>query len=359
MVIDRLKHILANDTRLREKLVRTIDKAAADNPDPQTNPVRTLDDLYKWLERFLTVMPWEGLTSGKQRAKTASLAEQRLFRRIDQSIGYQYFLFGDVQYEPKIAEWLKQYNTAWAEHLNSSESWNDEYLELLKSDPLFELNTDKYESPANWHCWNEFFSRRLSKEGFLALTSRNEDSDRVAFVADGVKYPWLPIRNNTLNVKTATIENLTDLLGDSPYKKQFENGRFMHIALDMFNYHRFHSPCSGTVVDIREIDGVLSDGGRIIWDAAEHRYRYEQQDNIGYQMAEKRAVIVIEMKDERRKTEVESRKTKDLIAIIPVGVAQVGSIRLNEDIKIGATVKQGQELGCFLCGGSDVIVLFA
>ena len=335
MVIDRLKHILANDTRLREKLVRTIDKAAADNPDPQTNPVRTLDDLFEWLERFLTVMPWEGLASVNK--------EQRLFRRIDQSIGYQYFLFGDVQYEPKIAEWLKQYNTAWAEHLNSSESWNDEYLELLKSDPLFELDTDKYESPANWHCWNDFFSRRLSKEGFLALTSRNEDSDRVAFVADGVEYPWLPIRNNTLDVKTATIENVTDLLGDSPYKWQFENGRVMHIALDMFNYHRFHSPCSGTVVDIREIDGVLSDGGRIIWDAAEHRYRYEQQDNIGYQMAEKRAVIVIE--------------AKNLIAIIPVGVAQVGSIRLNEDIKTGATVKQSQELGCFLCGGSDIVIM--
>ena len=335
MVIDRLKHILANDTRLREKLVRTIGKAAVDNPDPQTNPVRTLDDLYEWLERFLTVMPWEGLASVNK--------EQRLFRRIDQSIGYQYFLFGDVQYEPKIAEWLKQYNTAWAEHLNSSESWNDEYLELLKSDPLFELGTNKYESPANWHCWNDFFSRRLSKEGFLALTSRNEDSDRVAFVADGVEYPWLPIRNNTLDVKTATIENLIDLLGDSPYKRQFENGRFMHIALDMFNYHRFHSPCSGTVVDIREIDGVLSDGGRIIWDAMEHRYRYEQQDNIGYQMAEKRAVIVIE--------------AKNLIAIIPVGVAQVGSIRLNEDIKTGVTVKQGQELGCFLCGGSDIVIM--
>ena len=335
MVIDRLKHILANDTRLREQLVRTIDKAAADNPDPQTNPVRTLDDLYEWLERFLTVMPWEGLTSVNK--------EQRLFRRIDQSIGYQYFLFGDVQYEPKIAEWLKQYNTAWAEHLNSSESWNEEYLELLKSDPLFELGTNKYESPANWHCWNDFFSRRLSKEGFLSLTSRNEDSDRVAFVADGVKYPWLPIRNNTLDVKTATIEHITDLLGDSPYKQQFVNGRFMHIALDMFNYHRFHSPCSGTVVDIREIDGKLSDGGRIIWDAMEHRYRYEQQDNIGYQMAEKRAVIVIE--------------AKNLIAIIPVGVAQVGSIRLNEDIKTGATIKQSQELGCFLCGGSDIVIM--
>ena len=213
----------------------------------------------------------------------------------------------------------------------------------MKSDPLFELDTDKYESPANWHCWNDFFSRRLSKEGFFALISRNEDSDRVAFVADGVEYAWLPIRNNTLDVKTATIENLTDLLGESPYKKQFENGRFMHIALDMFNYHRFHSPCSGTVVDIREIDGVLSDGGRIIWDAAEHRYRYEQQDNIGYQMAEKRAVIVIE--------------AKNLIAIIPVGVAQVGSIRLNEDIKTGVTVKQGQELGCFLCGGSDIVIM--
>lgn len=64
MVVDRLRHILANDTSLREKVERTINKAAADNSDLQTNPVRSLDDLYIWLERFLTIMPWEGLEQG-------------------------------------------------------------------------------------------------------------------------------------------------------------------------------------------------------------------------------------------------------------------------------------------------------
>ena len=350
MVVDRLRHILANDTNLSEKVVRTINKAAADNSDLQTNPVRSLDDLYIWLARFLTVMPWEGLTFGaknkEQRTKTAALKEQGLFRRIDQSIGYQYYIFGDLQYEPQIAEWLHKYNAAWAEHLNSSESWNNEYYELLKSDPLFELDSDKYESPDHWHTWNDFFSRRLNS------------SSQAPWVAEGTRHGWLPIdAYSRLQVpeaiKTTDIFDIKALLGNSRYNDKFANGSFTHITLDMYNYHHFHSPVDGRVLDIQEIDGLLTSGGEIIWDAEQNRYRYRYDDNLGYQMIEKRVVIVME---QRAKTAA-LKEQGQLVAIVPIGVAQVGSVCIEKDIQIDAEVHRGQDLGHFLCGGSDVIVM--
>ena len=331
--------------------------AACSNPDRHTNPVRSLDELYLWLERFLTVMPWEGLTDGarnkEQRTKTAALKEQGaknkeqgLFRRIDQSIGYMYYIFGDLQYEPRIAEWLHEYNTAWAEHLNSAESWNSEYYELLKSDPLFELDTDKYESPECWHSWNDFFSRRLNSKS------------QVTWVAEGQQHPWLPIDADSClrlpeAIKTTDIFDIKALLGNSPYNDMFAGGSFTHITLDMYNYHHFHSPVDGRVLDIQEIDGLLTSGGEIIWDAEQNRYRYRYDDNLGYQMIEKRVVIVME---QRAKTAT-LKEQGQLVAIVPIGVAQVGSVYIEKDIQIDAEVHRGQDLGHFLCGGSDVIVM--
>lgn len=336
-IVEQLKYIICNNPSLCKRIELRLQTNAQENSDLQTNPVRSLEDLYAWLERFLTSMPWEGLAVGTKSK------EQGLFRRIDQATGYFYYLFGDLQYEPRIAEWIKQYNAAWAEHLNSSESWNNEYYELIKSELLFELNTDKYESPEKWHCWNDFFSRRLNS------------NSQVPEVAEGQQHPWLPIdANSKLHVpeaiKTTDIFDIKALLGKSRYNEAFANGSFTHIMLDMYNYHHFHSPVDGKIVDIQEIDGQLTSGGGIIWDAQQNRYRYRYDENLGYQMIEKRVAIVIE-------SGVKNQESRQLIAVIPIGVAQVGSIRLGEYIRTGAEVKQGQDLGHFLCGGSDIIVL--
>ena len=377
MVIERIKYLLQQDPSLRRLAELSLSQAAQANPHFATNPVRTIDDWLTYLRRFLRLMPWQTMDIGE---------DASFFRRIDQNIGYFYFLldqplddlrdkgytYPSLQYEPRIALWLKEYNTAWGNYLNSRESWTNRCYRMACSDPRFELSGNKYESPDRWHCWNDFFARRLSSEGLSSLTSKKhrEDPESFTTIAEGVRHPWLPIYGNTIDVKTAKIQNITDLLGNSTYKQRFENGTFMHITLDVYNYHRFHSPCDGTIADIQHIDGIHTSGGHIIWDDAEHRYRYEQPDNIGFQMIEKRVAIVINSGTKNKeqgarnkdrfaeRTRTASQKEQGpLIAVIPVGVAQVGSIILNEEIKTGATLKQGQELGCFLCGGSDVIVM--
>jgi phosphatidylserine decarboxylase len=204
---------------------------------------------------------------------------------------------------------------------------------LAQADSLFQLQTGRYESPDNWHSWNDFFTRRLSD-------------------------PIVPVGNDTAflspcdgcitdrPVKTASLANWLDLLGDSPFRTCFEGGTTFHIVLDMYDYHRFHAPVGGTILDLRLIDGVHHAGGIIIWDATEHRYRYEQPGDTSFQMIEKRGVLVLETCHFGK------------ITIIPVGVAQVSSVNWNSSLAVGSHVRQGDELGFFLCGGSDIVLLF-
>ena len=321
-----LSGLLTKYPDLRALLEQRLQQAAIENPHQKTNPVRTIEQWCTYVERFAHLMPWQAIEIGE---------DASFFRRIDQNIGYFYFLLGDLQYEPRVAHWLKAYNIAWGEWLSSPESWNEEYYQLTLSDPLFELQTNRYESPDNWHSWNDFFARRLNHQ--LQITNHQ-------FVApcDGAVL-YAP-------VKTATIANWLDLLGDSPYREAFTGGETFHIVLDVFDYHRFHMPCDGTVLECKTIQGIHAGGGEIIWDEAENRYRYEQCGVTDFQMLETRGVLIIDT------------RAYGKIALVPVGVQQVSSVIwtfINHKSEIiNHKLTQYSELGKFLFGGSDVVLFF-
>ena len=153
-------------------------------------------------------------------------------------------------------------------------------------------------------------------------------------------------------VKTASIENWLDLLGDSAYRETFAGGETIHIVLDVFDYHRFHMPCDGTVLECRTIQGIHAGGGDIIWDEEQGRYRYVQCGVTDFQMLETRGVLVIDT------------PAFGKIAIVPVGVQQVSSVvwthpaLANRESLIDNRIPQGDELGKFLFGGSDIVLFF-
>ncbi len=322
-------------------LEQSLLQAAIANPHRETNPVRTVEEWCAYVERFAHMMPWQGMDIGE---------DASFFRRIDQNIGYFYFLldqpldalrdkgyiYPSLQYEPRVAAWLKDYNTAWGEWLSSPDSWNDTYYNIARTDARFELDTDRYESPDHWHSWNDFFARRLNQKSKIKNQKFIAPCDGV-IAADGL-------------VKTATIANWLDLLGDSPYRTCFEGGETTHIVLDVFDYHRFHAPCDGMVLECKTIEGIHAGGGVIIWDEAQGRYRYDQLGVTDFQMLETRGVLIIDT------------RAYGKIAIVPVGVQQVSSVRWtfeNQKSKIkNQKLTQGTELGKFLFGGSDIVLFF-
>ena len=340
----KIKQILDSDVSLRGLVEQSLQQAAMQNPHMQTNPVRTLDDWYAYLEYFLHHMPWENLDLGEKVS---------FFRRIDQNIGYFYYLldqplealkdrgywYPSLQYEPRIAAWLVEYNKAWGGWLSSSESWNDTYYNLARTDARFELDTDRYESPNKWHSWNDFFTRRLRNHPLFSNQHSIFSSPCDGVIMD---YP----------VKTASVGDLHALLGDSQYASHFEGGEAIHIVLDVFDYHRFHAPCDGRVVEQKIIPGIHVGGGVIIWDEEQGRYRYDTLGTTGFQSLETRGVIVLDTPD------------FGYIALIAVGIQQVSSVWWADNFKFQISnfkfpiLHQGEEIGYFQFGGSDVVLLF-
>ncbi len=369
-MVYKLKQILDADPALRQLAEQSLMQAAIANPHLRTNPVRSLDDWYAYLERFLHRMPWQTMDIGE---------DASFFGRIDQNIGYFYFLldqpldalkdrgywYPSLQYEPRIAAWLAEYNKAWGEWLSSADSWNNSYYNLARTDARFELDTDRYESPSNWHSWNDFFARKLKQSPIT-----NHQSP-ITSPCDGVimDYP----------VKTMSTNHLQDLLGDTPYASRFEGGEAIHLVLDVFDYHRFHAPCDGRVVEQKIIPGIHAGGGVIIWDEAQGRYRYDTLGAVGFQSLETRGVLIMDTPD------------YGYVALIAVGIQQVSSVRWTEKLQSPITrsvlpisgrsgfrregllsdysdyspndqspifLRAGEEIGSFLFGGSDIILLF-
>lgn len=347
MVVERLKELLDKDAELRGLAEQSLWQAALANPNFRTNPVRTLDDWFAYLDRFLYRMPWQTMDIGE---------DASFFRRIDQNIGYFYYLidqpldalkdrgywYPSLQYEPRIAAWLAEYNIAWGTWLSSSDSWNDAYYQLARKDARFELDTDRYESPENWHSWNDFFARKL-KNPVRSFTHSLIHS--FMSPSDGVimDYP----------IKTMSTNHVQDLLGESTYADRFAEGEAIHIVLDVFDYHRYHAPCDGRVVEQKIIPGIHAGGGVIIWDESQGRYRYDSLGATGFQSLETRGVLVMDTPD------------YGYVALIAVGIQQVSSVQWAENLKSPMTNYQspislcaGEEIGSFLFGGSDIILLF-
>ena len=342
---------------LRRLLEQSLAQAAIANPHRETNPVRTVEEWYAYVERFARCTPWQGMDIGE---------DASFFRRIDQNIGYFYFLldqpldalrdkgyiYPSLQYEPRVAAWLKDYNTAWGEYLSSPDSWNDSYYNLALSDPLFELATDRYESPDHWHSWNDFFARRLRSEYRNPVITSLPDPVH-SFTPSLVHSFISPCDGEIVfaPVKTASIANWLDLLGDSAYREAFAGGETTHIVLDVFDYHRFHALCDGTVLECKTIEGIHAGGGVIIWDEEQGRYRYDQLGVTDFQMLETRGVLVLDT------------PAFGKIALVAVGVQQVSSVRwtFHTPYTIHHTpliLRQGEELGKFLFGGSDIVLFF-
>ena len=138
---------------------------------------------------------------------------------------------------------------------------------------------------------------------------------------------------------------MTELMADSPYREAFAGGTMTHTFLDVYDYHRFHFPVSGTIKDVRIIEGDTALGGYITWDAPTKTYSLNSSIP-GWQMIETRALVVVETKNH------------GFVAIFPVGMSQISSVKLEDSVKIGASVEKGDPLGYFLFGGSDIVMLF-
>ena len=352
-----------HDAEFKRLLEQSVAQAAKLNPDPDTNPVQDLESYYQFLDRCYTAMPWEINPSG---------SFSSLYERIDQGMGCLYFVcdqplkeledrgyyHNSILYHEPFRSWFIRYLSGSGSFLNSDASWNDTYYRTALANPEFCLDQDLYESPKNWHSFNDFFARRLSDPSKRPIDAP-EDNSAVVSPADSTPQGFWKIDSNSkvlseeaeavegIAIKTGTLTDVSVLLGDSAYAQAFANGTMTHTFLDINDYHRYHFPVSGTVKEVFVIRQDDAPGGVITWDPKEGRYKEYYSEQFGWQSIETRGVCIVELDQ------------GGYAALVPVGMCQVSSVNFEQNVTPGTHVSKGDPMGFFLFGGSDIVMIFS
>lgn len=352
-----LKRLVAGNPEIEHLLVASIDRAKQVNPDRDTNPAQSLEEYYQFISWAERAMPGDLLKQAP---------DATLYKRIDQSLAYLYFIFDQpldelkgrgyfnntLQYVEPFNSWLKSFVRSWGAFLDAPESWNGEYLRLAQADGIFGLNHGWYEEASHWRTFNQFFARHLRSVDVRPIAAPADESI-VASPVDAIPQGVWTIDNSSrvvdksgVAVKTGTVQSVEQLLGpQSRYKGAFAGGTFTHLFLDVGDYHHYHFPLGGVVREVVVIPGQELAGGYITWDSRNKRYAFDPS-SVAWQSLETRGLVILETQD------------YGLVALLPIGMSPVSSVTFEPALKPGVRVRKGEVMGHFLFGGSDFVLLF-
>ncbi len=236
--------------------------------------------------------------------------------------------------------------------LNSQSSlsvFNDRPDGWKSKSAIAKLGMDQYQYDPNdthwgFKSWNDFFIRKL-KPGMRPIAEPDNNKVIVSAADSGVykiqgnvkKQDWFWIKSQPYS--------LNDMLNnDQAVVDQFVGGDIYQAFLSATKYHRWHSPVSGTIKKAYIKQGSY-------YSAAESwgMDPASPNDSQGYiAHVATRAIIYIEADDPKI----------GLMVMMPIGMAEVSSCVLLNQIKPGYKVKKGEELGYFQYGGSTHCLIF-
>lgn len=240
-----------------------------------------------------------------------------------------------------FTDWMVAFANDWGSFLNTPESLTEEALNSFYADSSWNLAQYIGYDPGTfpnktWLTFNQLFAREV--RGGLRPVAGMFDDKIICSPADCTfkeKFHIGP--DSEVTVKHTHRYNVLDLLEGSPYKDRFENGLFMHSFLGPNDYHRFHSPVRGAVLESRAIQA------QVYLDVRVTDGQFDAPDGAGYEFSQTRGLIIFD-------------SPVGLVAVLPIGMAQVSSV--NMTAVEGAYLNKGDEFGYFQFGGSDIILLF-
>ncbi len=185
------------------------------------------------------------------------------------------------------------------------------------------------EAPDGFPHFNAFFARRLKPEARQLAGGEGI----AVFPADGrhIVFPDVGAANG-IYAKGQRF-SLEEFLGDRELAERYAGGAMSVSRLCPVDYHRFHFPCSGKAGPAVEITGNLY--------------------SVNPLALRRRLSILWE--NRRFLTRLESTRFGRVLCA-EIGATCVGSVV--QTYSPNGDVSRGQEKGCFLFGGSCVILLF-
>lgn len=236
-----------------------------------------------------------------------------------------------------LSAWIVEFARAWGEYLDTPAS--AAHVDSFRTNPAF-CWADYMPPPSGYLTFNQFFARHV-KPGFRPIAAP-EDGSVLVSPADAVhRGTWDISSASTVELKGIRW-SIEQLLEGSAFAGRFAGGVFTHSALRTFDYHRWHAPVAGSVLETKLISGQAYLDVKVMQD--EHGTRsLEAVEGAGYQFVQQRGLVILEFE-------------VGLVACLPVGMAQVSSVVITAEV--GRRLRKGEEMGYFQFGGSDFVMLF-
>ncbi|MFG6094192.1 phosphatidylserine decarboxylase [Leptothoe sp. ISB3NOV94-8A] len=320
-------------------------------PTGERNPWigQTIDYFVEYFEQWFTFLPQPNGGLGK-------IVPFTYFYRNNETA---FFFLNQLKsrrknapYTTEIFNWTVKFILARGEFMDSPES--KQYIKEWEAAPATQIQ-DFIIPKGGYQSFNQFFTRELNPEvNARPIAAYDDDSILVAPADSEINFIESDLTLTTdLRVKTREI-NVFELLNKSQYAQHFVGGTAVSCVLMPNNYHRFHSPVAGNIVESMDVPGIyngITDG--------EHWFNHfnvgESTTNFSIFEDFHRAYYIIET------------KKYGYVALIPVGLNTISSISAslvnNQSTMVPpdacpVAVKKGDELGHFAYGGSLNILLF-
>ncbi|XP_031114409.1 phosphatidylserine decarboxylase proenzyme 2-like [Ipomoea triloba] len=280
-----------------------------------------------------------GLRSGAS-ASRILVYDRRKKRLVEEIIDRKIMLAMRAIYQSKFGvgligsgakEILQSISEKQGRKMDSLESAKDitKFVEFFKD----QINMNEVKYPLeHFKTFNEFFIREL-KPGARPIARLEHDYIAVC-AADCRLMAFNSVTDSSRFWIKGRKFSIQGLLGKEVCSDAFIDGSLVIFRLAPQDYHRYHSPVSGTVKTFIDIPGCLYTVNPI---AVNSKYCNVFTEN-------KRVVSIISTEDFGK------------VAFVAIGATMVGSITFSK--KEGDYVRKGEEFGYFSFGGSTVICIF-
>lgn len=246
-----------------------------------------------------------------------------------------------------VSAWMVDFARVWGSYLDTTESAQG--IESFRTRSA--IDWDEYmPPPSGYLTFNQFFARHV-KPGVRPIAALDDHSVLVAPADSTFVGRWEINENSEISVEEEKLQikglkwSVHQLLEGSAYAGRFKGGVFTHSYLSVADYHRWHTPVQGKVLEARVIQG------QVYMDVRAHPALVDGKqvnvadivDSTGFQFVQTRGLIMID-------------SPIGLVACLPVGMALVSSVIITAEV--GRALHKGEELGYFQFGGSDFVMVF-
>lgn len=239
---------------------------------------------------------------------------------------------GEILFNNNVfSSWFIDFLDARGQYLDTPHSLAGGILNDWQSFPAVQL--DSFKPPYDKKTYNSFIDifLRVPKEPFK-IDGNNNPGVLVSPASGKIHQIYAENLDSNFKVKRDVI-NIRQALNNSPHAEKFIGGKMVDILLWFTDYHYFHSPISGEIIEVGEYAGS-------------YNYNFQNVDWYKALAKHKRACYIIQSKE------------FGLVAMIPVGFWGVGSIITDTKIKKGYQIAKGERIGRFGYGGSSILLIF-